>query len=100
MFNAGCGASCNATGAEYLTDFKGVLQWVFNGCKFNDRLMYATQQSKPAKGFMTSDYHRRDEFSLDFRTEQYRCGLYNSTPLSVWWKQGTMGDMAGYTHTH
>jgi hypothetical protein len=32
---------------------------VYSGCKFNDRLMYATQQSKPNRGFMTSDYHRR-----------------------------------------
>ena len=111
------------------TYFQKEHKWVYNGCKFNDRLMYASQQSKPTRGFMTSDYHRRrapplpimpsrcrsncpsrrhlqdvreaatasvgdscapgmppartaaashcwpacrDEFSLDFRTEQYR----------------------------
>ena len=32
---------------------------MYNGCKFSDRLMYASQQQKPAKGFMTSDFHRR-----------------------------------------
>lgn len=41
------------------TYFQKEHQWVYNGCKFNDRLMYATQQTKPTRGFMTSDYHRR-----------------------------------------
>lgn len=41
------------------TYFQKEHQWVYNGCKFSDRLMYASQQQKPAKGFMTSDFHRR-----------------------------------------
>jgi hypothetical protein len=41
------------------TYFQKEHPWVYNGCKFNDRLMYASQQQKPNRGFMTSDYHRR-----------------------------------------
>ena len=41
------------------TYFQKEHNWVFNGCKFNDRLKYATTQTKPNRGFMTSDYHRR-----------------------------------------
>ena len=41
------------------TYFQKEHQWVYNDCKFSDRLMYASQQQKPAKGFMTSDFHRR-----------------------------------------
>lgn len=38
-----------------------------------DRLKYAEQgQEKPARGFDTSDFSRRDEFTMTFRTEQYR----------------------------
>jgi hypothetical protein len=54
------------------TYFEREHKWVYNGCKFNDRLMYATQQTKPNRGFMTSDYHRRcgnpfgPLFCLDF----------------------------------
>ena len=38
-----------------------------------DRLKYAEQgKEKPGRGFNTSDYMRTDEFTMTFRTEQYR----------------------------
>ncbi|KAK9905664.1 hypothetical protein WJX75_004135 [Coccomyxa subellipsoidea] len=38
-----------------------------------DRIRYAeTQPEKLGKGFLTSDYSKRDEFTSTFRTEQYR----------------------------
>ena len=40
-----------------------------------DRLKYAEVQSEKKAGFGTSDFSRRDEFSMDFRTEQYREAL-------------------------
>ena len=44
-----------------------------------DRLKYAEQgKEKPGRGFNTSDYMRTDEFTMTFRTEQYR------TLLKVW----------------
>eukprot|EP00884_Botryococcus_braunii_P000614 jgi/Botrbrau1/10553/Bobra.0343s0002.1 len=47
--------------------------YVAEGCPFVDRVKYQeTQKSKPKKGFHTSDYSRRDEFTYTFRTEQYR----------------------------
>ena len=43
------------------------------GDKFTDRVMYKeTQPNKPTKGFLTSDYSKRDEFSNTVRTAQYR----------------------------
>lgn len=33
------------------------------------------------KGFLTSDFSRRDEFSMTFRTEQYRTLLKQVTSL-------------------
>ena len=42
------------------------------GAKYIDRLKYQETQPTHKKGFLTSDFSRRDEFSMTFRTEQYR----------------------------
>ena len=41
------------------TYFQKEHKWVYQGCKFNDRLLYATQQQVKANGFLTSDFSRR-----------------------------------------
>ena len=46
--------------------------WLSEGVPYVDRLKYAEVQSEKKAGFGTSDFSRRDEFSMDFRTEQYR----------------------------
>jgi len=49
-------------------------------CPYEDRVKYAELQAeKPGKGFLTSDYSKRDEFSSTIRTEQYRSLLKVST---------------------
>lgn len=54
------------------------------GCPFVDRVKYQeTQKTKPKKGFHTSDYSRRDEFTYTFRTEQYREQLKVGIPWST-----------------
>lgn len=50
-------------------------KWVMEGVQFKDKLMYKDTQKEKKKGFMTGDFSRRDEFSMDFRTEQYREAL-------------------------
>ena len=43
---------------------------------YSDKIRYAEiQKEKPAKGFLTSDFSKRDEFSNTCRTEQYRTQL-------------------------
>jgi hypothetical protein len=49
--------------------------WLSEGVPYVDRLKYAEVQSEKKAGFGTSDFSRRDEFSMDFRTEQYREAL-------------------------
>lgn len=46
--------------------------WIADGDKFKDRLMYQDQQKEKKKGFLSGDFKRRDEFSMMFRMEQYR----------------------------
>lgn len=41
------------------TYFQKEHKWVYSGCKFNDRLMYATQQQEKKRAFLTSDFSRR-----------------------------------------
>ena len=43
--------------------------------------MYIESQPERYKGFLSSDFSKTDEFSLDIRTEQYRDQLrvYNTT---------------------
>ena len=55
------------------TYFEKELKCLFQDLPYVDRVMYAQlQPEKPAKGFHTSDYSRRDEFTMTFRTDQYR----------------------------
>lgn len=42
------------------------------GDKYADRMRYKDSQSEKKKGFLTSDFSKRDEFSNTTRTEQYR----------------------------
>ena len=42
------------------------------GAQYRDRLKYQDTQPVKKKGFLTSDFSKRDEFSMTFRTEQYR----------------------------
>ncbi len=51
------------------------------GAKYTDRLKYQETQPTHKKGFLTSDFSRRDEFSMTFRTEQYRTLLKQVTSL-------------------
>jgi len=51
------------------------------GAKYTDRLKYQETEPTHKKGFLTSDFSRRDEFSMTFRTEQYRTLLKQVTSL-------------------
>ncbi len=42
------------------------------GDKFVDRIRYKDSQPDKKKGFLTSDFHKTDEFSNTISTEQYR----------------------------
>jgi len=46
--------------------------WISDGDKFVDRIRYKDSQPEKKKGFLTSDFHKTDEFSNTIRTEQYR----------------------------
>ncbi|KAL3690020.1 hypothetical protein R1sor_016329 [Riccia sorocarpa] len=46
--------------------------WVFDGDLFVDRNMYVNSQPNRYKGFGTSDFSKRDEYTNTMRTEQYR----------------------------
>lgn len=52
-------------------------KWVEDGAVFNDKIWYKDLQKDKKKGFLTGDFKRRDEFSLNFTTEQYRERLKN-----------------------
>ncbi len=45
---------------------------VLQGDKYVDRELYKEKQPEKKKGFLTSDYVKRDEFSNTIRTEQWR----------------------------
>lgn len=46
---------------------------LFEGETYRDRLPYnELQPDKPGKGFLTTDFSKRDEFSLTLRAEQHR----------------------------
>jgi len=47
-------------------------KWVSEGVPYVDKLMYKDTQKEKKKGFLTGGFKRRDEFSLNFTTEQYR----------------------------
>ncbi|KAJ9509060.1 hypothetical protein QJQ45_001547 [Haematococcus lacustris] len=46
--------------------------WISDGDKYVDRWRYKEQQPDKKKGFLTSDFSKRDEFSNTTRTEQWR----------------------------
>ncbi|KAK9824217.1 hypothetical protein WJX72_008614 [[Myrmecia] bisecta] len=60
------------TGRTPDTFFEKKHLYVSEGAPYLDRLKYQDTQKVKKKGFCTSDYSRRDEFSMTFRTEQYR----------------------------
>ena len=45
---------------------------MLQGDKFTDRIRYKELQPEKKKGFLTSDFSKRDEFSNTVRTAQYR----------------------------
>ena len=49
-------------------------KWLYGGEKYVDRTMYIKTQppDQRKKGFLSSDAHRRDEFSLDIETQKWR----------------------------
>jgi hypothetical protein len=46
--------------------------WIGDGDKYVDRVRYKDTQPDKKKGFLTSDFHKTDEFSNIIRTEQFR----------------------------
>ena len=58
-----------------------VLSTCLQNLPYRDRLKYQDSQPAKKKGFLTSDFSRRDEFSMTFRTEQYRTQL-----KQVYWR--------------
>jgi len=47
-------------------------KWVSEGVEYKDKIWYKDLGQERKKGFLTSNFKRRDEFSLNFTTEQYR----------------------------
>ena len=50
----------------------GTVLSISQGDKFTDRIRYKELQPEKKKGFLTSDFNKRDEFSNTVRTAQYR----------------------------
>ncbi|PNH00139.1 hypothetical protein TSOC_014051, partial [Tetrabaena socialis] len=46
--------------------------WISSGDPYADRIRYKDTQSDKKKGFQTSDFSKRDEFTNTIRTEQWR----------------------------
>uniref|UniRef100_A0A7S0YM86 Flagellar associated protein n=1 Tax=Polytomella parva TaxID=51329 RepID=A0A7S0YM86_9CHLO len=46
--------------------------WISDGDKYIDKLRYKDSGQEKKKGFLTSDFSKRDEFSNVIRTEQWR----------------------------
>eukprot|EP01018_Ginkgo_biloba_P002397 Gb_21373 [translate_table: standard] len=59
--------------------FEKAWPWVADGDAFVDQSRYVDKQPERFKGFLDSDFSKRDEFSNTFRTEQYREHLKNET---------------------
>ncbi|KAK9838430.1 hypothetical protein WJX84_002028 [Apatococcus fuscideae] len=60
------------TGRLPNTYFEKKHLWVSEGDGYTDQTRYLDSQKTKSKGFLTSDFSRRDEFSNTTRTEQYR----------------------------
>lgn len=56
--------------------------WVSDGDEYVDRLKYRETQKEKKKGFLSGDFKRRDEYSMVFRTEQYREQLSGEDKLA------------------
>ena len=56
--------------------------WVSDGDEYVDRLKYRETQKEKKKGFLSGDFKRRDEYSMVFRTEQYREQLKGEDKLA------------------
>eukprot|EP00798_Chlamydomonas_sp_ICE-L_P007547 gene7547-696_t len=72
------------------------------GDKYVDKIRYKDAQSDTKKGFLTSDFSKRDEFSNTIRTEQFREQLsqedkYSKKALLDLSKQAGMVDMPATT---
>mmetsp|Transcript_2052 Transcript_2052/g.3236 ORF Transcript_2052/g.3236 Transcript_2052/m.3236 type:complete len:243 (+) Transcript_2052:238-966(+) len=52
--------------------FEKKWNWISDGDKYVDRLRYKDSQPDKKKGFLTSDFSKRDEFSNTVRTRQWR----------------------------
>ena len=52
--------------------FEQCHHWIDDGAQYRDKLQYRNDQPEKKKGFLPGDFKRRDEFSSDFRTRQYR----------------------------
>jgi hypothetical protein len=46
--------------------------WISEGAPYTDRWKYSETQTEKKKGFLASDFSKRDEFSNTIRTGQYR----------------------------
>eukprot|EP00218_Dolichomastix_sp_CCMP3274_P010461 CAMPEP_0170143574 /NCGR_PEP_ID=MMETSP0033_2-20121228/11727_1 /TAXON_ID=195969 /ORGANISM="Dolichomastix tenuilepis, Strain CCMP3274" /LENGTH=245 /DNA_ID=CAMNT_0010380031 /DNA_START=44 /DNA_END=781 /DNA_ORIENTATION=+ len=52
-------------------------KWVMSNVQYTDKIWYKDLQKEKKKGFLSGDFKRRDEYSLNFTTEQYRERLKN-----------------------
>lgn len=87
-----------AGGATNDVFFEKKHNWIADGDKYIDRLRYKESQPDKKKGFLTSDFSKRDEFSNTIRTEQWREqlkaeGKHSSKALEM------LGENAGVTAT-
>lgn len=73
------------TGKHPTRDFFGRFMPLFEGDVWAERLPYRElQPEKPERGFHTSDYSKRDEFSLSIRMEQHRQQIKARASHSAW----------------
>lgn len=56
--------------------------WISDGDHYVDKLRYMDMQKDKKKGFLTSDFSKRDEFSNTIRTEQWREQLKQENVLT------------------
>ncbi|KAI3434676.1 hypothetical protein D9Q98_002740 [Chlorella vulgaris] len=67
------GIAATRTGKHPTRDFMSAFKPLFEGDVWAESLPYRElQPDKPSAGFLTSDYSKRDEFSLTIRQEQRR----------------------------
>lgn len=59
-----------------------VCAYCLSGCRYVDKWRYLESGQEKKKGFLTSDFSKRDEFSNTVRTLQWREQLAVGTSLS------------------